>query len=1000
MFVPYATRTASPWLLAPVSAMLGGHMWGLGTELVVIATIPLLAYIIRRLKFRLLLKSRAYAENKAALQGFVEEIERNLISLAEIGEAKANALVDGVDSAVKFFKQSPSLVSETIARLLAFHAAARDLMQQHDSELRFYGEHYQACRSLLAKTGYISHTQWRNILDNGLPLLESFARKKPLFRETPSNVTAFLSLHKLVDEHNKAFVEDELRQSRAFFDTLTKYPLDQQQRECCVVDEEAVLVIAGAGSGKTSVIMAKVAYLIKIKGVPPEDILLVSFTNKAAQEMTERIAGCVGEKTVTASTFHKFGLEILRRFGDGRHDIADESLLKRVVHAALSGDDTFVSDGYGTIVRYFAYYFNPDQSTNEYATHGERIKREKSCCLRTMKSMVYDAGEKIALGGECVKSLEEVLIANYLFLNGVKYEYEKPYKKGVVYDNLHRAYRPDFYLPEFDVYLEHYGIDENGVPPPFFTDVEKQKYLDGMRWKRELHQKANNKYVESFSWWNNKGVLFEKLASALEDVGVVLRPCNTSEVFGAIREKAKQQLDEFEKLVASFISLFKSNGFPASYFDDLIALEAETRNATKRQRAFLSIAKYLYSRYQEELTRTGGRDFNDMINEATRIVEKLSPGTLGYKFVIVDEYQDASMSRMRLLKAVIGNSGAHLFCVGDDWQSIFRFAGSDIGLFTRFGDFFDHAVTMKIENTYRNSQELVDIMGRFVMRNPWQLKKELKSGRHCADPIHAFFFDDSGDDESGFHQALREALGAIAKKAEGKDAKVLLLGRTNYEEARIVQSRDLERRGPPGEYAAPRFPNLTLQFLTVHKSKGLEGDYVILLNAENGQMGFPNQIEDDPLLRLVLSAGDSFEFAEERRLFYVALTRTRNSVFILAPASDHSPFLDELFDIGVPNPMVSLASDSGSKVPCPKCKTGELVCRDGPHGRFSACSNYPACDYRVNFVVTAATPRCPDCGGFLVKRHSNNGRPDFWGCSNYPYCRHTDDLDAVPPVAG
>ena len=882
-------------------------------------------------------------------------------------------------------------------------------MRQHDRELRFYGGHYKAFKTLLEEDRYIPYSQWKGLLDQGELLLESLNGKAPLFRETPGNAIAFLSLPAKVDAHNKAFVENEFLRCSAFFDTIAGYSLDKQQRECCVVDEDAGLVVAGAGSGKTSVIMAKVAYLVKVRGISPDDILLVSFTNKAAQEMTERIAQCVGTNTVAASTFHKFGSGILKRFGGSRREIADDSLLMRVVHQALSGDDAFVPEDYDTIVRYFAYYFNQDQSGKMDASLGERIEREKALNIQTLRSMVYDAGKTTALGGEKVKSLEEVLIANFLFLNGVEYEYEKPYTKDYVSDANHRAYRPDFYLPEFDVYLEHYGVDETDEPPPFFSEVEKRKYKDGMHWKRELHLKAGNKYVESYSWWNSNGILFENLAASLSDMGVVFRPRDAKGILAAIRANARKQLDGFEKLVASFISLFKSNDFPEGHFDELIAQEAETPNATVRQRMFLSIAKRLYIRYQKELAKAAASDFNDMINEATRIVGGLSPGTLGYKHVIVDEYQDISTSRMRLLKAVVGNSGAHLFCVGDDWQSIFRFAGSDISLFTRFEDCFGHAATMKIENTYRNSQELIDIMSRFIMRNPGQIGKMLKSDRHYAEPIRIFFFNDSGDNERdtllplffndsyngnrSYPQALDDAIGAIAKEAGGCAAKVLLLGRTQYDEARIGKSRDLARRGSHGEYAAPRFPNLSFQFLTVHKAKGLEGDFVILLNAENGQMGFPNRIAEDPVLQLVLGDGEEFEYAEERRLFYVALTRTRNSVLILAPSSGYSPFLGELFDIGVSNPAEKSSTAETHRIACPKCRTGELVCRDGPHGRFSACSNFPGCDYRVKFIVTAETPRCPECGGFLVMRHPHGGGPGFLGCTNYPYCRHIAELD-------
>ena len=107
--------------------------------------------------------------------------------------------------------------------------------------------------------------------------------------------------------------------------------------------------------------------------------------------------------------------------------------------------------------------------------------------------MVVQDGKKLTLGGEFVKSLEEVQIANFLFLNGVSYEYEKKYDKPYANDSTHRAYHPDFYLPDYDIYIEHYGIDENGEPPKFFSEAEKVKYKEGVQWKRRLHHSAGNK---------------------------------------------------------------------------------------------------------------------------------------------------------------------------------------------------------------------------------------------------------------------------------------------------------------------------------------------------------------------------------------------------------------------------------------------------------------------------------------------------------------------------
>ena len=837
---------------------------------------------------------------------------------------------------------------------------------------------------LLEKDAYIPYGEWHCILVANAKVyseVRGFRRHK--LQSTSGNLSLFEDAESLVRRHNKRFVEFEKERKAEFFSTLAKYPLDKQQQECCIVDEDAGLVIAGAGSGKTSVIMAKVAYLVKERQVPPENILLISFTNKAADEMTDRIAACLGNDEVKASTFHKFGLSVIKQYQQQQYDIADEMFLKRTIHELFSGDTEFTPDMYETVVNFLAFCINTKTDGNDKCL-GDKIDREKRLDLRTLKAIINNEDDKITLDGERVKSAEEVLIANYLFMNGVGYKYEITYPKPYADDGSHRKYHPDFYLPDFDVYLEHYGVDEHGNPPAYYPEIEKLKYKESMHWKRGLHKDAGNKYVESFSWWYQKGVLFEKLKAALGAKGVVFKPRDKREIFRLIKEKAGHRLSEVEKLLATFISLYKSNGFDVSYFDTLLKKNASSPTETARQQNFLSIAKDIYVRYEERLHKDNIYDFADMINQATEVISKLPAKSLKYTHIIVDEFQDASVARMKLLKAAIANSGAHLFCVGDDWQSIYRFAGSDISLFTNFDEHFGYTAEMRIENTYRNSQELLDIMQRFVLQNKQQLRKTLRSGKHLTDPIVLVPYEIEG----GYDRALQEVARAIYLESDGKPTRTLLLGRTKYDEDRIKASEIFKPSRKSGEYRIPEVPNMEFQFLTVHKSKGLEGDYVVLLNAENSQMGFPNTIADDPVLQLVLGKPEQFEYAEERRLFYVAITRTRNKTYILHSKQNPSPFIKEITEFGVPMP----GADAERILPatCPKCGTGHLVERESQHGSFMGCTNFPMCDYKVRVKVDSQSRRCPKCGGFLVQREAKATGRLFLGCSNYPHCRYTE----------
>lgn len=395
--------------------------------------------------------------------------------------------------------------------------------------------------------------------------------------------------------------------------------------------------------------------------------------------------------------------------------------------------------------------------------------------------------------------------------------------------------------------------------------------------------------------------------------------------------------------------------------------------------------------YQQMLERNKAIDFNDMINEATEIVQS-DRFHAKYRYIIIDEYQDISKSRFNLFQAIKEITGAKIICVGDDWQSIYRFAGSDIQLFTQFQNFFGKHELLKIEKTYRNSQELIRIAGDFVMHNPSQFKKKLTSHKTIQDLIKILGY------QSQIHDRLKCSVSAY-----GEDTEIMLLGRNNFDIHTVLEDPDFKKKKDHDskqfviEYN--KFPSLHLSFLTAHKSKGLEADNVILINADNKINGFPNQIADDPILSWVLTDSDDFVYGEERRLFYVAMTRTKNQIYILAPEMQTSSFIKELID-EYKIPFVPSAKEKGDNLysKCPRCQSGYLTKRKKKNGgkEFVGCTNYPMCDYSLHDIEALKNKRECKCGGYLVKRKGKHG--EFFGCSNYPFCKITMDLKTKQPV--
>lgn len=855
------------------------------------------------------------------------------------------------------------------------------------------------CELFKLKENFIAHRDRNAFLEKWENLavqLNSLDIKKnhPLHSAFVDFKNTFENFGSIIAHSNRDFIRNQNEKYDFIFSDIDGKSLDIQQREVVISEEDRTLVLAGAGSGKTLTIAAKVKYLCEVHDVSPQEILLLSFTKKSAAEMTERIQDRLGVP-LEATTFHKLGLDILKSDLGFRPEVFDdlELFVKNFFESELSGRQELVQK----LTEYFAYYLDVPTDLEECLSLGELYEREKSADLETLKSKFEKekfieryreegASFLVTLKGERVKSIEETKIANFLFMHGVNYEYEKlyPFESD---DPFRKSYRPDFYLTDYDIYVEHFGISKDGRVP-WLSKIEEKKYLDGIKWKRNFHKMHGTKLLETYSYYTRQGVLLERLESMLLENGIEFKPRKFNEIFETIyAKKSEKYFSEFMKLCAAFITLFKSSNLREENFElfKKDSRQNENKFMSERTCLFMDIAKIIFVEYQNYLARNKAIDFSDMINLAA---EKVRGGAhiQSYKYVIVDEYQDISKSRFTLLKAIVDECGAKLLCVGDDWQSIYRFAGSDVGLFTEFEKYFGFSSVLKIERTYRNSQDLLDEASAFVLKNPAQLKKNLKSEKHLKYPL-VFW---------GYDEEPRDALNLIVKKIIdefGSEKSILFLGRTNYD-FEILKKSGLFKisRNVHGEKISYiDSPETPMTFLSVHKSKGLEADNVVILNFKNDRLGFPNQISDDPILSYVLTRGETFLFAEERRLFYVAITRTKNRVFVLTDNKAPSIFFGE-FSESERTCFVSTNKNSAKeKTKCPMCKTGDLLEVPGKGKNFIGCSNFPKCRYSLSDITILQNPKqCPECGGFLVKR---KGRGHwFVGCTNYPFCKHTEEM--------
>jgi DNA helicase-4 len=335
--------------------------------------------------------------------------------------------------------------------------------------------------------------------------------------------------------------------------------LDQQQRDAVVTDEYSNLVVAGAGSGKTSVVVGKVKYLVERWHIDPSEILVTSFTRASVDDLMARIEAS-GVKGVAAKTFHSLGLGVL-----GDVAVAQENALQRHVTSYLSRRLTSHPDQAAAFLEFFGMWsLVPDESPDSKEAEA-RVRILKAQDMRTLKGMVQESDRQSGMDtllGERVKSVEELMIANFLFLNGVAYEYERPYDCAIppeLAEGNRRAYQPDFYLADYDIWLEHFGIDEHGRVPWMKTKAEERAYLDGMEWKRRVHAACGTKLIETYSYWNKDQDLLNRVEASLKDIGVVLRidPERNAAMCGDLL-RDERFFRSMTQLITTFISLVKS----------------------------------------------------------------------------------------------------------------------------------------------------------------------------------------------------------------------------------------------------------------------------------------------------------------------------------------------------------------------------------------------------------------------------------------------------------
>ncbi|KPZ55670.1 UvrD-helicase domain-containing protein [Pseudoalteromonas sp. P1-7a] len=667
------------------------------------------------------------------------------------------------------------------------------------------------------------------------------------------------------EQLRKTYEQKTLAARADFYNVIESNPLTQEQRLGVIRNNDKNLVLAAAGTGKTSVIVAKALDLIVQEGVKPEHILILAYNKNAANELTERFNLRVQQANLnvtppTILTFHALGLKLLK---------SDNKTLN------LS---PFAKDALALNKWFTQWLSNTLKTDSRFCKTFVETLYEPNDSLNTATKTAIKAQIYHTLSGLKVSSYQHLLIANWLYMYGIEHTYQN--------DDT-----ADFYLPQHNIYLVHFAIDRQGNSAQNITKSHNSGHVKSVR---AHHKKHGQMLVQTFHYNWQESQLEQRLKTQLQKHNVNIKPLDNHAVYERLSATGllKQNINKY----LNCLSAIRGEHLSSSQIAARIA-----KSGIINHKRYTTLLVAMQRAYAEKLKEQGAIDFDDMITSAEQAV-KSGKVSVPWRHILVDEFQDISCARMALLNTLI-KSGPQpcLTAVGDDWQAIYRFSGGNLALTTRFNDLIgSHSITL-LQKTFRYNNSISEVAGRFVMQNPEQYKKHITTHTQVSTP-QVVLLDDLHQGKKSVALKVQQIIATINKN--NSTASIAVLSRYRF------MLNEVEQHLAGNNFANP------LHFWTLHGAKGLEADYCIIIGFEQGKLGFPSNNPGNLLVEALLPTQDTFKHSEERRLLYVGITRAKHKSYLIAPPSGYSEFISELINDNYPIDIASnlFAKQTNSRI--------------------------------------------------------------------------------------
>ncbi|MEN9598459.1 MAG: hypothetical protein RL596_770 [Bacteroidota bacterium] len=686
--------------------------------------------------------------------------------------------------------------------------------------------------------------------------------------------------------------------------------LNDKQREAVVSEDKRLLVLAGAGSGKTKTLLQKLIYLIEEKGVNPSSILAITFTKNATNEMIDRLiisADQTGEYEkllfdkrlskadkdkerfqqqrkykwidgLTVRTFHSFCYSILRNYGVNEFDnkfriIGDEKKDEEDELSKHVAPETVFEVVHKLLIEQCEnteFLLQLKRYILDYIIDKIHLKKKDENYLPK------DGKYFTTLDGTKVRSKSEQFIADWFYRHSIKYEYEP------LLNVKDFAFHPDFYIPEANLYIEH-------VSDKSFSTKDKE----------EQFQKGNLLLVKTFEAMTKDSALFNH---TLDKVVKNRLPAN---YHATVALTYKEEFNGYHEDVKDFVAQIMriTDMIKVENIDFDLVLANARKDQHERVRNFYELAIPIVKKYVHYCTDKSYLDFNDLISRSTSLFHNHEDIANKYKskylYILVDEFQDVNNLQVDLIKLLLTDQ-TQLFCVGDDWQSIYGFRGSNVSYIVDFENHFPNSKVIKLNLNYRSTQNIVGASNEVIKHNKFKVEKEIQASKKSEHKIVVY----SGSNQDENIQFCFDKVRELLEDGLTNDDILFLYRRSKMYSPYFF-----------------RFKNegVRVQSKTIHAAKGLEAKVVFIIGLTEGNGGFPDIWLEDRIFQVIKKANHDLLMEEERRLFYVAITRAKDKLFLITEKGNESSFLKEIPETFTVKTSIPIKSVVEKVITCDKC---------------------------------------------------------------------------------